>query len=59
MKHLVILPRQSASQASDVQRLLSGHPDYEVVVDRRRAERRGSGNAASNDNRRARDRRSR
>jgi hypothetical protein len=59
MKHLVILPRQSVSQASDVQRLLNGHSDYEVVVDRRRAERRGSGSAAPNDNRRARDRRSR
>jgi hypothetical protein len=36
MKHLLILPRQSASRIGDVQRLLKGHPDYEVVVDRRR-----------------------
>jgi len=56
--HYVIISRRSAHKKDEVELLLQGRPHFQVIVDRRCAERRKNAvPIAARDNRRGKDRR--
>lgn len=55
--HCVIIGRRSAHKQHEVEALLQGRPEFQVVVDRRRGERRKSIAVIGSDNRSGMDRR--
>lgn len=55
--HYVVVSRRSAHKKDQVEVLLKGWPEFQVVVDRRRAERRKNVAVAGSDNRAGIDRR--
>jgi hypothetical protein len=55
--HYVIIGRRSAHVLKKVQDLLKDHPEFVVIVDRRKGERRRAAGSVGSDKRRGKDRR--
>lgn len=55
--HYVVMGRRSAVMVQALRTLLKGYPEFKVVVDRRRGERRRSPDTTKSETRRRKDRR--